>query len=161
MKIILIAVLSFFCLSIQGQNYEKMVFDPDIPDGYLLAVMPQSGHIEGVLILMPGFGQRAESIFPESKIHNVAFVNDILTVAIAGGRKLYADESIINKLNKAIQFVQSKFAIQSDNFVIGGFSAGGTISLRYAEYCNEPGSEAPMRPQGVFTVDSPVDLFQI
>jgi hypothetical protein len=123
--------------------------------------MPQSGNINGVLILLPGFGQKAESIFPESKLHNVAYVNDILTIAIAGGRKIYADESIIQKLNAGIKHAQNKYSISSANYIIGGFSAGGTISLRYAEYCYEKVGEAPITPRGVVTVDSPVDLFQM
>ena len=33
----------------------------------------------------------AESIFPESKLYNVAYVNNILTITFAEGNKLYAD----------------------------------------------------------------------
>ena len=99
-----------------------------------MAVQPGSDELNGVLLLLPGFGQNAESVFPESKLHNVAYVNGILTVAIAGGRKLYADDTIIERLNQATEHIKNKYGVASDKFIIGGYSAGGTISLRYAEY---------------------------
>lgn len=144
-----------------GQNFEKVVFNDQLENGYYVSVMPQSEDIKGVLILMPGFGENAESIFPESKIQNVGYLNGILTVAIAGGRKLYADEEVTTRLNEAFEHVRKKYGVEKDQFVIGGFSAGGTISLRYAEYSYENPQEAAIQPQGVFSVDSPVDLFDI
>jgi len=162
MKTILASIL--FTLSISeliGQNFEKVIFNASNPDGYYLVVPPESDEIKGVLLLLPGFGQNAESIFPESKIHNVAYVNGILTVAIAGGRKLYADDSVVERLNEAISHVKKKYDVGGNNFIVGGYSAGGTISLRYAEYCNQYPNKAPIKPMAVFAVDSPVDLFGI
>ena len=162
MKSILATLLLFFCFpELYSQNFEKVVFNKSLSDGYYLAVEPNTDKLKGVLLLLPGFGQNAESIFPESKLHNVAYVNGILTVAVGVGRKLYADDSVIERLNQAIENIKDKYDVPSDKFVIGGYSAGGTISLRYAEYCFEMTNEAPITPQAVFTVDSPVDLFQI
>ncbi|GAA0892794.1 hypothetical protein GCM10009122_24730 [Fulvivirga kasyanovii] len=162
MKISLSIGLLFFGFSVAfGQNYEKIIFNSKIDDGYYLAVVPESKELSGVLVLLPGFGQKAESIFPETKIHNVAYLHGILTIAIAGGRKLYADDEVVSRLNAALEHVKEKYNVDRDKFFIGGFSAGGTISLRYAEYCFEKPAEAPIEPQGVFSVDSPVDLFNI
>lgn len=162
MKIILSFIfLSFLIIDLIAQNYERVEFDPSILDGYYLVVKPNTDEFNGVLVLLPGFGQNAESIFPESKLHNVAYVNGMLTIAIAGGRKLYADESVIEKLNQALDHVKKNYSVSADQFVIGGYSAGGTISLRYAEYCNQYSDTAPIQPKGVFAVDSPVDLFGI
>ncbi|CAF3810748.1 unnamed protein product [Rotaria sp. Silwood1] len=44
---------------------------------------------------------------------------------------------------------------------IGGFSAGGMIAMRYVELCNEFPNKFPIQPKGVFTVDSPIDIFTI
>lgn len=162
MKIGLSFIFStFLIVDLAGQNYERVEFDAKISDGYYLAVEPNTDELKGVLVLLPGFGQNAESIFPESKLHNVAYVNGILTIAIAGGRKLYADDSVIEKLNKAVEHVKKKYNVPADQFIMGGYSAGGTISLRYAEYCNQYADNAPIKPKGVFAVDSPVDLFGI
>jgi len=146
-------------LTLYGQNYEKIIFNTSISDGYYLVVQPNSDELKGALLLLPGFGQDAESIFPESKLPNVAYVNGILTVALAGGLKLYADDPVVERFNQALEHIKDKYGVPADKFIIGGYSAGGTISLRYAEYCNEMKDEAPIIPQAVFTVDSPVDLF--
>ena len=162
MKIPVIALsLIFWYGNLLAQNFEKIEFNEDIEEGYYLAVPPESAEIAGVLVLLPGFAQKAESIFPETKIHNVAYVNGILTIAIAGGHKLYADEKVTAKLDEAFNYIKKKFSVDKENFVIGGFSAGGTISLRYAEYCYENPERASVQPQAVFSVDSPVDLFHI
>ena len=161
LKKLVLTILLLITISIAfSQNYEKVVYNDKIENGYYLAVLPESGEISGVLVLLPGFGQDAESIFPETKIHNVAYLQGILTIAIAGGRKLYADEEVVNRLNSALNHVKSQYEINADQFVIGGFSAGGTISLRYAEYCYDT-EDTSIKPKGVFSVDSPVDLFDI
>ena len=114
-----------------------------------------------MLVLLPGFAQDAESIFPETKLHNVAYLNGIATIAVAGGPKLYLDETVKDRVNQVVQEMKEEYNVPEDQFVVGGFSAGGTISMRYAEYCHEPDSDAPIRPKGGFSVDSPIDLIDI
>jgi len=143
-----------------GQNFEKVVFsDKDADDYYIQLKPPTEKKINGVLILMPGYGEKAESIFPSSNLFNTAYANGLLTIAIAGGEKLYADENVMDKLNRGLtDFVKRNPNISRDKFVIGGFSAGGTISLRYAEYSIENPTKVPIVLKGVFAVDSPIDL---
>jgi|SRR5687768_8742279 len=152
------SALIFACAS--GQTVEKISFNDKNPvDDYYLLVKPVSSNIRGVLVLLPGYGELAENIFPQTKLFNVAYVNNILTIAIACGQKIYTDEAVIDRLNRGLTDIIKKYpTITKDNFVIGGFSAGGTISLRYAEYCVENPSKVPINPKGVFAVDSPVDL---
>ncbi|HTF31082.1 MAG TPA: hypothetical protein VK625_19635, partial [Flavitalea sp.] len=70
--------LSLHSVSI-GQNIEKVAFDNrDSSDGYYLAIQPMSKNIKGVLVLFTSF-LPPEGLLPETKLHNVAFVNDILT----------------------------------------------------------------------------------
>ena len=145
-----------------GQNFEKVNFNDKNVDDYYLILKPQTDNIKGVLILLPGYGEKAESIFHQSKLFNVAYANDILTVAIAGGDKIYADEQVISKLDRGLtDLIKRNPNIPKEKFVIGGFSAGGTISLRYAEYCVENQAKVPIVPKGVFSVDSPLDLGDI
>ncbi|GAB3334700.1 hypothetical protein GCM10027429_16190 [Marivirga atlantica] len=158
--IYILILLTSIQLSISAQNFERISIG-DEPDEYYIALAPSSENIKGVLVLMPGFAQPAESIFPESKIQNVAFANSILSIAIPCQPKLYADSIVIEKLNKTLNHVKTKYNVSAEDFVLGGFSAGGTISLRYAEYCYQKPDEASIKPQAVFTVDSPVDLFHI
>lgn len=82
-----------------GQNFEKIVFNDKDADDYYIQLKPQSEKINGVLVLLPGYGEKAESIFPSSKLFNTAYANGVFTIAIAGGEKIYADEKVIDKLN--------------------------------------------------------------
>lgn len=145
-----------------GQTFEKISFSDKDPGDYYLAVKPVSNKIKGVLILLPGYAEIPESIFPETKLFNVAFINDILTIAVAAGPKLYADDAVIDKLNRALLNIRKRFPdVSKDNFIIGGFSAGGSLSLRYTEYCVQNPTKAAIVPKAVFAVDSPVDLIGI
>lgn len=148
-------------LSLNATEFEKVIFDPNAEVGYYLAVTPKVDKIEGVLLLLPGFGQLPESIFPETGLPQVAADNGLLTIALGFGSKLYADKATIKRLNTALSHVVSKYELADVPFAVGGFSAGGTISLRYAEHCHENPSEAPLLPRAVFSVDGPVDLFGI
>jgi hypothetical protein len=48
--------------------------------------------------------------------------------------------------------------IPADRVVVGGFSAGGTAAVRYAEFCAARRSRAGVRTRGVFAVDAPLDF---
>jgi hypothetical protein len=146
-----------------AQNHERIVVNArDTVSGYYLAVKPPAGNkISGVLVLLDGFGGRPESIFVESKLPEVAYANNILTIAVVMGEKIYADSAVISSLNSLLRDVMRRYNVRSDKFVIGGFSAGGTISLRYAELCKEFPSRYPIQPQGVFSIDGPVDLIDL
>jgi len=143
-----------------GQNHVRYNYGA-AENQYYLAVEPNSKEIKGALVLLPGFGQPPETIFPESKIPNVAYAHGILTIEISGGPKLYADDYVVGNINEALEHVKETYNLSPNQFVIGGFSAGGTLALRYAEYAHENNSLTTIEPKGVFTVDSPVDLFEI
>lgn len=154
-------LLGTLCSAV-GQSFERVNFNDKDADDYYIQLRPPTEKINGVLILLPGYGEKAESIFPSSNLFNMAYANGILTVAIAGGEKIYADEKVIYKLNRGLtDFIKKNPNIPRDKFVIGGFSAGGAISLRYAEYSVENPKKAPIMLKGVFTVDSPIDLGDI
>jgi pimeloyl-ACP methyl ester carboxylesterase len=159
-------VTLFFILiiasTLYSQSVKKIVLDEkDSVSGYYLAVEPQGNLITGVLVLLPGFGMNAESIFPESKLYNVAYINNILTITFAEGNKLYADSIVQSKLNAVLEDVIRKYKVSPEKFVLSGYSAGGIVALRYVELCNEFPDKYPIKPKGIFTVDSPPDIFTI
>lgn len=129
--------------------------------GHYLAVAPGEDTIRGVLVLLAGFGQRAEDIFPETSLQKVAYANRILTIAFAAGPKLYADSVTEARLSAVLTDVAARYNVRADAFVLGGYSAGGTIALRYVERCLESPRSFPIRPRGAFLVDAPIDLFVI
>lgn len=146
-----------------SQSLQKIELDPsDFYCGHYLVVEPENrGSISGVLLLLAGFGQIPEDSPTETELHHVAQSNNILTVFYAGGNKLYADSITVEKLNIVIKDVLNRYPVKSDIFVLGGFSAGGMIAMRYVELCNEFPDQFPIQPKGVFTVDSPIDIFTI
>jgi pimeloyl-ACP methyl ester carboxylesterase len=162
MKKILSAIFLLKGVLLFSQSIEKIVLnEKDSVSGYYLAVKPESDSIKGTLILFPGFGQYAETIFPETKLHNVAYANNILTIAFAEGNKMYADSIVRAKITLAIKDILKRYKVSPENFVLGGFSAGGMVALRYVELCKEFPDKFPVKPKGVFMVDSPIDIFTI
>jgi len=160
-KNLLITLIIIFSTEIgKAQSIEKIILDEkDDISGYYLEVKPQTEQIDGVLILLPGFGQKAESIFPETKLHNVGYLNNILTIGFSQGAKLYADKETQDKLTNVLKDILKRYKIEESKFVIGGYSAGGTVALRYAELCKQYPDKFPISPKGVFAVDSPIDIF--
>jgi hypothetical protein len=71
------------------QSIKRIVLNEKVNvGGYYLVVEPRDDSIAGVLVLLPGCGEKAESIFPETNLHNVAYANRILTIAFAEGKNL-------------------------------------------------------------------------
>jgi len=162
MKIVVFLLVCCQFYFIHAQSIEKNVIDEnDDVSGYYLAVKPQTEKIDGVLILLSGFGQNAETIFPETKLHNVGYLNNILTIGFAPGTKLYADKETQDKLTNVLKDILKRYKIEQSEFVIGGYSAGGTVALRYAELCKQYPDKFPITPKGVFVVDSPIDIFKL
>jgi pimeloyl-ACP methyl ester carboxylesterase len=162
-KLLTLTITGFLiCNPTYSQSVKKVVLNEnDFYSGYYLAVEPESDSIAGVLVLIAGFGQIAENTFPETKLQNVAYVNKILTISFACGNKLYADSATKDNLTAIIKDVISKYKVRTNSFILGGYSAGGMIALRYVELCNEFPDKYPIQLKGVFMVDSPIDIFTI
>lgn len=138
---------------------DKIVIDDEDPNyGYYHAVKPKL-NVDAVLFLLPGFGQKSEDIFLDSKLPELAFENGILTIGFSGIMRLTADSLLTNKIDQVVSDVLDRYGLDSPFVVFGGFSAGGTIALRYSEKCLENPDLHPTKPGAIFMVDSPVDLF--
>ena len=163
MRILLINVLIFVSVIVPGhafcQNSEKVSFDAkDSTAGYYLAIRPQSKEIKGVIVLLSSF-MKPEMVLPETKLHNVAFANDMLTVVAFMNQRLYADDNSVSRLNTIIKDVVTRFSADTGKFVLGGFEEAGNIALRYTELAYEHPENFPVKPKAVFGIDAPVDLF--
>ncbi len=155
----LIAVSLSLPALVVAQNSEIIRFDQaDSTDGYYLAVRPQSNQVKGALVLLTSFTP-PESILPETKLHNVAYVNDLLTVVASTKQKLYADSSAVNRINLILKDVISRFSVEKSSIVLAGYDEAGNIALRYVEYTYEHPNQFPAAPKAVFAIDTHVDLF--
>jgi hypothetical protein len=156
---LLCLLIFFFSQLSSAQNAEKVWFDKtDSAYGYYVIIKPASNRIQGALILLDGYGGNADGFLSETKMHNVAAVNDILTVCIPTGTRLYLDNSMTELMNRVLDEVKTKYNLRKDKFALGGMSSGGTIALRYAERCYEKPGDFPILPKAVFDIDSPLDL---
>jgi len=160
MRILLPFIFLLATARIQAQAFEKVVPDLDYSYNHYLALEPTDS-IRGALLLFPGFSQPVESVFGESQLPNVAYNNGLLTLVIAGGSFLAADKNWNARTNFLLNHALEKYQIPPDKVVIGGFSAGGTLALGYVEACYRDPDAFPVQPRAVFTVDSPIDLFEI
>jgi len=149
----------FSCLlQTSAQSIEKIVIAPgDSAEGYYLAIRPQSGNIKGTLLLLTSFGP-PELVLPETRLHNVAYANDLLTVYVSMGKKLYADTGAVNRINAIVKDLQVRFSIDPTHVALAGFGYSGNIALRYTELANELPAAYPIHPPAVFAVDTPVDI---
>ena len=64
-------------------------------------VKPFTTQIQGALILFDGYSGNADAMLRETN-HSVACTNDILTICIPTGPRLYADKSMIELLNRVL-----------------------------------------------------------
>lgn len=162
MKEVFLIILTFIFWigQIKAQSIEKIVVnEQDTISGYYLAIKPISDRIDAVLVLLPGYGQQPESIFSETKLHVIGQSNNILTIGFAEGPKLYADEKVQDAFTKVLKDIVKRYGVEKNQFVIGGFSTGGAVGLRYVELCKQFPKKFPIDPKGVFTVDAPIDIF--
>ena len=159
--LLLLLFSHFFCNS-QTPAPEKIIVDStgDV-SGYYLVVRPPEQQIRGAMILLNGFGSPAEKIFPETRLHEAAARAGILTVGMSMGNKICADSMVEQRLNTLLRDVIQRYGVKPDAFVLGGFSAGGAIALRYTERCQESPGQYPVQPKAVFAIDAPLDLLAL
>ncbi len=159
MKSILTLLLICSSTILFSQSVKEITFNK-AHESYF--VVEPKDEIKGVLVLLPGGTQEPETIFPDSKLHNVAYLHNLLVVAMSYGQEtIYLNDSIINEMNLVLEDVIKRYKVSKDKFAIGGFSAGGVMSLSFTEYCKQYPQKAVIDPQAVFTADSPVDLIDI
>jgi hypothetical protein len=152
------ALLALFPLFVQAQNFEKINFDPaDSTNGYYLAVRPLSGTIKGVVVLFTWYAA-PESIPPETKLHNVASVNDLLTIYASAGRSVAPGPAAMDRMNRLFADVMNRYKTDSSAFALGGGGIAGLSVLRYAELALEHPGQFAIRPMVVFGISAAVDL---
>jgi len=161
--LVLLTCIIFACKNDSNDfsNLEKHTIDPFDSDYgyYLVAAPPETSIIKACLLLFPGFGQIQENVFQDTNFQKYASKAGILTIAFAGRTRMSADSVVATKLNLVLEDAIERYQVKSDKIILGGFSQGGVLALRFAELCKEFPELYPYEPVGVFMADSPVDLF--
>src|ERR1700694_2111639 len=87
--------LSFITETSFSQFSEKIIFSSqDSTNDYYLAVRPLSGNIQGVQVLLTSFNP-PEFVLVESKLQNIAYGNNILTIIASLNESFCADSSSV------------------------------------------------------------------
>ncbi|MBA3498235.1 MAG: hypothetical protein H0T86_14125 [Gemmatimonadales bacterium] len=82
----------------------------------------------------------------------------ITIVPAGGGHSHWLEDGWLKHLDAIVAETLTTYGVPADRVVIGGFSAGGTAAVRYAEFCAARRSPAGVRIRGVFAVDAPLDF---
>lgn len=155
---LLLAASLFASLCSHAQYIERITFNAkDSANNFYLAVPPRSKDIKGVLVVISNFDD-LDNLVPETKLHNVAYANDLLTVFVSVGQHLYADSLTVHRINTILQHVVTKYQADTSKFALAGYDYAANIALRYTELTREHPAGFPLQPGAVFTVSGPVDL---
>ena len=117
------------------------------------------GNPKGTLLLMAGFGQTAQQVMQETPLVQKAAEEGLACVVLPIGYHLWLDSAFHQHLEKNLEAIRTLHNVPFEKgVVLGGFSAGGTMAMCYAEL-RLRFAESPSFPiNGVFLVDSPLDL---
>ena len=86
----------------------------------------------------------------------------VLTItAVPSSTTLYETDAMVMRLDSIIAEVIGRHGISRDRVAIGGFSAGGTGAVRYAQVCAQDRCRGARRVAAVFAVDPPLDFERI
>jgi hypothetical protein len=144
-----------------SQSVEKVIYNAgDTTAGHYLAVRPRGEVVEGALVLLTSFSA-PEALLPETKLHNVAYANDLLTVVVATPEKLYADGPAVERINAVLQHVAATYKVDTGRFVLAGYDYAGPVALRYVELTREQPARFAVHPKAVIAIDSPVDVLEL
>jgi pimeloyl-ACP methyl ester carboxylesterase len=146
-----------------GQNSRVVHPDPRDSLAPSYRIYEPAGNAVGLLVLIPG-GAATEDEF-EAKGSTPSVVPQRLTrnqmvtiVPSAGGYSHWLEEGWLTHLDAIVAETLTIHHIPTDRVIVGGFSAGGTAAVRYAEFCAGRRSGAGVRVRGVFAVDAPLDF---
>ena len=139
------------CISLDAFAQED--FQTITTEHYELLIPQQQ---EKLLILFPCFPCDAAHTKTEFEIHNQALDAHTAVVSFNFNRHLWMPEADKITLKEQLEAIIKKHQLKSDQTYLGGFSSGGNVALLMSDYLIA--EQAPLAIQGVFIVDSPIDL---
>jgi hypothetical protein len=162
--VILILLSTFAC---KGQQFEKIpisqtdtsnlyVTDNNSTELYYLKLIPKSKAI-GAVVIFPSGGETTQDLIKQIEIPQLAYNNGIVTIIPSMNLGTESRETEIRILNNIFKEVAIKHNIPKENFILGGLSNGGMISLIYAQQALKNKGSTFLIPKGIFGLDVPVD----
>jgi hypothetical protein len=128
--------------------------DGESTELYYLKLIPK-GVIKGAIVILPSGGETTQDLLKQISIPKLALDKGIATIipSINWGTE---DRNVeIQTLNTIFKEVVQKHNIPKENFILGGLSNGGIISLVYTQQSVK--EKTFLKPKGVFGIDVPLD----
>lgn len=114
------------------------------------------GKQNGVLILFPGYPEIPLIVKSEFKIIEPAVKEGISVALMKFNQRIWLEDNEKDKLTAILNQMFEDNGLEKENIYIGGFSSGGNVSLLISNHLMKSGKG--IKPEGVFIIDSPVDL---
>lgn len=111
---------------------------------------------EALLILFPGGGGTSQATKAEFDIAKRASERNISVLYMNFNLHFWLDEETADQLGTDIADIIRKNDLNANKVFIGGMSIGGNVALLLANHLSL--TNASFKPEGVFVVDSPIDL---
>jgi hypothetical protein len=152
--ILLVIILSFHSLLAQDVKSNKGNANGKT---FKYHYIEPSGGKKGIVILLPGSGERFQSVLSNISLAKQLVAQGFVVIVPEVHTLLYADEYSINILNELLKAKVKEYGTKS--LILGGFSSGGAIATRYAEYLVSKNVQIDLK--GLFVVDPPLDLHRV
>jgi len=158
-KIVTFLTLIFSVLLTIGQTVEYTFNNPsDSATDHYITYIP-IGEPNGLLLLLPSFGEFPYFTTLETSIPKIATENGLLTViaTLQDGPMTFCIDSISQiHLDNLIAELFKKYKLEGKKFYMGGFSIGGSGVIKYAERAYT--STTLKKPDAIFGIDPPLDF---
>jgi pimeloyl-ACP methyl ester carboxylesterase len=122
-----------------------------------------AGRPVALLVLIPGGAASHDEFGPKGSTPSIlpqrlAGQQIVTIVPSAGNFAHWLEDGFLKHLDAIVSETLATHRISTDRVVVGGFSAGGTAAVRYAEFCAAHRSTAGVQVRGIFAVDAPLDF---
>lgn len=126
-------------------------------------VYAATGTARALLVLLPGWGDDVNAFEPSSRSTpstlpaRLASRGVVTITALPNPETLFETDAMVVRLDSMVAEVLHRYRIPRERVAIGGFSAGGTGAVRYAQHCAQDRCRGASRVAAVFAVDPPLD----
>jgi pimeloyl-ACP methyl ester carboxylesterase len=115
------------------------------------------GEKKGIVVLLPGSGEKYQNVLTKVSLSKLLVNQGFVVVVPEVHTLLYADEYSLSVLDELLKIMF--MAYDTKKVVLGGFSSGGAIATRYAEYLLSKNASIDLK--GLFVIDPPLDLQRV
>ena len=154
------------------QNYKQLIGNqilsesdsviiPFSKQGYSLH-LPESKPI-ATLIFLSGSALDTTKKIDEYDIINPALAKNMAVLFVSSGKViefLFTDEDIAI-INRLVEDALEKNELLNKPIFLAGMSLGGTMALRYSEYCFLNKSSSGVKPSAIAICDAPLDMVRM